>query len=66
MMLKEVKDADKKEESESSNEREQVNTMTALWQKNKKDVTPEEYKKHYQSLAMAMDEPLDVIHLNVE
>lgn len=66
MMPKEVKDADKKEESESSNEREQVNTMTALWQKNKKDVTPEEYKKHYQSLAMSMDEPLDVIHLNVE
>lgn len=47
-------------------EREQVNSMTAIWQKNKKDVTAEEYTKHFQSLAFGTDAPLDTIHLNIE
>ena len=40
--------------------------MTAIWQKNKKDVTAEEYTKHFQSLAFGTDAPLDTIHLNIE
>jgi molecular chaperone HtpG len=40
--------------------------MTAIRQKNKKDVTAEEYTKHFQSLAFSQDVPLDTIHLNIE
>jgi HSP90 family molecular chaperone len=46
--------------------REQVNAMTALRQKNKKDVTKDEYIKHFQSMSFSQDEPLDIIHLNIE
>lgn len=45
---------------------EQVNAMTAIRQKNKKDVTVEEYTKHFQSLAFSQESPLDIIHLNIE
>jgi len=40
--------------------------MTAIRQKNKKDVTAEEYTNHFQSLAFSQDVPLDIIHLNIE
>jgi HSP90 family molecular chaperone len=45
---------------------EQVNSMTAIWQKNKKDVTEEEYTQHFQSLAFSQDKSLDTIHIHVE
>lgn len=50
----------------TKNSLEQVNAMTAIRQKNKKDVTAEEYTKHFQSLAFSQDTPLDTIHLNIE
>ena len=56
----------KTDEEKKTTEREQVNAMTAIRQKNKKDVTTEEYTKHFQSLAFGTDAPLDIIHLNVE
>jgi molecular chaperone HtpG len=40
--------------------------MTAIRQRHKKDVTTEEYTKHFQSLAFSQDKPLDTIHLNIE
>jgi molecular chaperone HtpG len=46
--------------------REQINKTKAIRQKMKKDVTPEEYKEHFGSLAYASDHPLDVIHVSVE
>lgn len=57
---------EKTDEEKKTTEREQVNSMTAIWQKNKKDVTEEEYTAHFQSLAFSQDKPLDIIHLNVE
>ena len=57
---------EKEDKENKSKEREQVNSMTAIWQKNKKDVTAEEYTKHFQSLAFGTDAPLDTIHLNIE
>ncbi len=56
----------KTDEEKKTTEREQVNAMTAIRQKNKKDVTAEEYTKHFQSLAFSQDTPLDTIHLNIE
>lgn len=57
----------KDEESKESNKRlEQINAMTAIRQKNKKDVTAEEYTKHFQTLAFWTEAPLDTIHINVE
>lgn len=57
---------EKKDEEKKTVDREQVNAMTAIRQKNKKDVTAEEYTKHFQSLAFSQDTPLDTIHLNIE
>ena len=56
----------KTDEEKKTTEREQVNAMTAIRQKNKKDVTVEEYTKHFQSLAFSQESPLDIIHLNIE
>ena len=57
---------EKKDEEKNTTEREQVNSMIAIRQKNKKDVTEEEYTKHFQSLAFSQDKALDTIHLNIE
>jgi molecular chaperone HtpG len=57
---------EKTDEEKKTTEWEQINSMTAIRQKNKKDVTEEEYTKHFQSLAFSQDKPLDIIHLNVE
>lgn len=54
------------EELTTNNSLEQINAMTAIRQKNKKDVTAEEYTKHFQSLAFGTEAPLDTIHINVE
>src|SRR5262249_9023143 len=35
----------------------QINEASALWQRSKSEVKPEEYKKSYQGLAGAFDEP---------
>jgi len=67
----EISEEEKNEDSKNQdlgtkNWYEQVNSMTAIRQKNKKDVTAEEYTKHFQSLAFGTDNPLDTIHLNIE
>jgi len=57
---------EKKDEEKKSTVREQVNAMTAIRQRHKKDITSEEYTKHFQSLSFSQDDPLDIIHLNIE
>lgn len=44
----------------------QVNAASALWQRSKSDVTPEEYTQAYRSIAMAFDEPALTLHYKVE
>ena len=57
---------EKTDDEKKTTEREQVNAMTAIRQKAKKDITTEEYTKHFQSLAFSQDAPLDTIHINIE
>ena len=44
----------------------QVNAASALWQRSKADVKPEEYTQAYRSIAMAFDEPALSLHYKVE
>ncbi|TAJ97975.1 MAG: molecular chaperone HtpG [Reyranella sp.] len=44
----------------------QVNAASALWQRPKSEVKPEDYTQAYRSLAMAFDEPALTLHYKVE
>ena len=44
----------------------QVNAASALWQRSKFDVKPEDYTQAYRSIAMAFDEPALTLHYKVE
>ncbi|MFX0062179.1 MAG: molecular chaperone HtpG [Candidatus Hermodarchaeota archaeon] len=43
-----------------------LNQQTALWRKNPKDVTEEEYEKFYQHVSQMFDKPLHQIHYNID
>lgn len=43
---------------------EKVNTVEALWMKNKKEINPEEYAEFYKFLANAYDEPAYTLHFS--
>ncbi|MBD3167087.1 molecular chaperone HtpG [bacterium] len=45
---------------------EQVNTVQALWTKNKNELTDEDYKGFYQFVANANDEPMYRLHFNAD
>jgi molecular chaperone HtpG len=47
-------------------EREQLNSSTALWTKSTKDVTDEDYKSFYFSIAAAYDTPFATLHNRTE
>ena len=44
----------------------QVNAASALWQRSKSEVKPEDYTQAYRSIAMAFDEPALSLHYRVE
>lgn len=44
----------------------QINAASALWQRAKSEVKPEDYTQAYRSLAMAFDEPALTLHYKVE
>jgi len=44
----------------------QVNAASALWQRSKSDVKPEDYTQAYRSIAMAFDEPALTLHYKAE
>lgn len=44
----------------------QVNAASALWQRPKTEVKPEDYSQAYRSIAMAFDEPALTLHYKVE
>jgi molecular chaperone HtpG len=66
-MLKEhyATEEDDKEE-EKTPEWEQVNKGTALWMRNKSDITDEEYNEFYKHIAHDFEDPLDQVHNRVE
>ena len=43
-----------------------LNSMVPIWQKNKKDVTEEEYKTFYRDKFFDFDEPAGTVHVSVE
>ena len=43
-----------------------LNSMTSLWNRNKNEITQEEYGKFYQNLFHDWEDPLEVIHSKVE
>ncbi len=61
----ESKDSDKPE-YETYTEVETLNSMVPIWQKNKKDVTQEEYNSFYKEKFYDYEDPVAVIHASVE
>ena len=55
-----------KPEYEDYTELETLNTMIPLWQRNKKDVTEEEYQSFYREKFFDYNKPLRTIHFNAE
>src|SRR5258707_13000518 len=47
-------------------EAKQINAASALWQRAKSEVKPEDYTQAYRSIAMAFDEPALTLHYKVE
>jgi len=45
---------------------EQVNTVKALWHKNKSEITPEELNEFYKFISGDYQDPLGYLHLNLE
>jgi molecular chaperone HtpG len=64
-MLQEHYGEDGKEEKKEP-QWERVNTGTALWMRNKADVSDDEYKAFYKHVSHDFDEPLDWVHNRVE
>src|SRR5438477_5387577 len=50
----------------SEGEPRQINSPSALWQRPKSDLTQEDYKQAYQSIAGAFDEPAMTLHYRAE
>ncbi|MGJ5093428.1 molecular chaperone HtpG [Bradyrhizobium oligotrophicum] len=44
----------------------QINSASALWQRSKSELTPEDYSKAYKSIAHAFDEPAMTLHYRAE
>ncbi|MBF0205161.1 MAG: molecular chaperone HtpG [Desulfamplus sp.] len=45
---------------------ETLNSMKAIWAKNKEDVTPEEYEEFYRHISHNWDKPLEILHKKFE
>ncbi len=67
-MLKETYGEEKEGEEQEAKapEWERVNQGTALWMRNKADVTDEEYKEFYKHISHDFEEPLAWVHNRVE
>lgn len=61
----ETKDSEKPE-YETYTENETLNSMVPLWQRAKKDITPEEYNNFYKEKFFDFEDPIATIHVSVE
>ncbi|MEY3942927.1 MAG: molecular chaperone HtpG [Pseudomonadota bacterium] len=57
---------EKKKEYAETNDWETVNQASALWTRSKSEITEEQYKEFYKSLAHGLDDPLAHTHKRVE
>ena len=64
--MKEGTEKSDKPEYETYTEVETLNSMVPIWNRNKKDVTDEEYNNFYKEKFFDFEDPLAVIHANVE
>ena len=55
-----------KPEYETVTEVKTLNSMVPLWQRNKKDVTEQEYESFYHEKFFDFEKPLSVLHISVE
>ncbi len=62
----EGEDKDKEKEAPKAPEWEQVNRGTALWMRNKSEVTEEEYQELYKHISHDFEPPLAYVHNRVE
>lgn len=60
------KEEEKDKKVESATGEETVNSATALWRRNKKDIKAEEYQEFYKHVAHDFEPPLAHIHSKVE
>jgi molecular chaperone HtpG len=51
---------------EGEDKKEQINSASALWQKPKSELKPEDYTQAYQTIAHAFDEPAMTVHYRAE
>jgi molecular chaperone HtpG len=58
--------AEGEDEAKADNEPRQINSASALWQRSKSELTPEDYTKAYKSIASAWDEPAMTLHYRAE
>jgi len=65
-MLKEEWDEEKKEMVTRAEEFENVNEASALWTRNKSDITQEQYHEFYKSISRDFEAPLSYSHNRVE
>jgi len=47
-------------------DKEQTNKISALWTKNKNEITKDQYKDFYQFISKQADEPIDYIHTKID
>ncbi|MDZ4842982.1 MAG: molecular chaperone HtpG [Hyphomicrobium aestuarii] len=59
-------DTDSEPQATALGEPRQINTASALWQRSKSEITPEQYNESYQTLAGAYDKPSLTIHYRAE
>lgn len=52
--------------ADDSGEFKQINSASALWQRSKSDVSEDDYKQAYMTLANAFDEPAVIVHYKAE
>ena len=57
---------DEEPKYETVREMQTLNSMIPLWQKNKKDITQEEYDTFYREKFFDFEPPLSVLHLSIE
>ena len=63
---KSIPDPTDEEKTIDTFEEETLNSMVPLWKKNKNDITEEDYNEFYKAKFSDWEDPLKVIHYNVE